>query len=244
MRLVLNGNLSTAANTYKIFLNSVDGIHTYPNLSGWGSALGEGMRLTDGHTYRLRIHEIGGTLESYGSYRFFPRWHKRADSAASSIIGDTSHTNSTGTDPEQYTDLLYDASLYDDDGVYVSIQLRHQTKIDGQDYAAIATNYELEVTIEDLGEAAVTVSSSAATIIAETNHRYVCNTLSSLSFTPCSSGLCEVIFTSGTSATVLDTSKLTNVMWPSWFNPSLLSASTTYDIMVMDGKYGAVMTWS
>ena len=89
-----------------------------------------------------------------------------------------------------------------------------------------------------------TVSSSAATIIAETNHRYVCNTLSSLSFTPCSSGLCEVIFTSGTSATVLDTSKLTNVMWPSWFNPSLLSASTTYDIMVMDGKYGAVMTWS
>ena len=81
---------------------------------------------------------------------------------------------------------------------------------------------------------------SALTIDAVTDGRYTCGTLSSLSFTPCSSGLCEVEFTSGTTATTL---QVNGVTWPSWFDPNHLSTSTIYDIMIKDGHLGAVMVW-
>ena len=42
-----------------------------------------------------------------------------------------------------------------------------------------------------------TVSGTAPVIVAEDNHRYVCGEVTSLSFTPCASGICDVIFTSG-----------------------------------------------
>ena len=61
-------------------------------------------------------------------------------------------------------------------------------------------------------------------------------------FTPSASGLCGVRFKSGTTPTALTVPN--TVKWPGWFDPSNLAASTTYDIMVKDGVFGAVMMWT
>lgn len=86
-----------------------------------------------------------------------------------------------------------------------------------------------------------TVTGSTPTITAQDNTRYVCGTVSTLSFTPSATGICDVIFTSGSTATVLTVPS--TIKWPDWFNPASLDANTTYEINIMDGVYGAVAAW-
>ena len=87
-----------------------------------------------------------------------------------------------------------------------------------------------------------TVTGGTPSITAVSNHRYLCGTCSTLSFTPSNSGICEVIFTSGSTATVLTVPG--TLLLPSWFDKTSLDANTIYDISVVDGIYGAVMTWA
>lgn len=87
-----------------------------------------------------------------------------------------------------------------------------------------------------------TVSGTDPVITGVDNHRYVCGTVDTLTLTPPSSGIVDVVFTSGTTPTVL--SVPSTVKWPGWFDPSSLDASTTYEINIMDGVYGAVMAWT
>jgi len=84
----------------------------------------------------------------------------------------------------------------------------------------------------------VTVSGTTPTITAESNTRYICGEVLSLSFTPSASGICSVVFTSGSTATVLTLPQ--TVMMPEWFE---VEANHTYEISVADGVYGAVMVW-
>jgi hypothetical protein len=88
----------------------------------------------------------------------------------------------------------------------------------------------------------VTVSGSTPSITATANTRYICGTVTTLTFTPSQSGICDVRFTSGSTATVLTVPS--TVLWPDWFDPTALEANTVYEINIMDGKYGAVATWS
>ena len=87
----------------------------------------------------------------------------------------------------------------------------------------------------------VTVSGSTPSITAQPNTRYVCGEVSTLSFTPSSSGICDIRFTSGTSATILTIPN--TVKFPSWFDPTSLETSTIYEINVEDGVYGVVSIW-
>lgn len=87
-----------------------------------------------------------------------------------------------------------------------------------------------------------TVSGSTPTVTAVANKTYICGTVSTLSFTPASSGISDILFTSGSTATVLTVPN--TVKFPEWFDPSNLSANTTYEISVMNGTYGAVMAWA
>ena len=87
-----------------------------------------------------------------------------------------------------------------------------------------------------------TVSGSTPTVTAVANKTYICGTVSTLSFTPASSGISDILFTSGSTATVLTIPN--TVKFPEWFDPSNLSANTTYEISVMNGTYGAVMAWA
>ena len=86
--------------------------------------------------------------------------------------------------------------------------------------------------------ASITVTGTDPVIQASSNARYICGEVATLSFTPCASGICEVIFTSGTTPTVLTLPQ--TVQMPEWFE---VEANHTYEISVIDGTYGAVMVW-
>lgn len=86
---------------------------------------------------------------------------------------------------------------------------------------------------------AVTVSGTTPSITAEANHRYICGTLDELTFTPPVSGVVDVLFTSGTTPTVL--SLPNTVRMPEWFE---VESGYTYEINIVDGVYGAVMSWA
>lgn len=93
--------------------------------------------------------------------------------------------------------------------------------------------------IDATGESAtITVSGTDPVIQATRNARYMCGEVLSLDFTPCASGICEVIFTSGSTVTVLTLPE--TVKMPEWFEAE---ANHVYDISIVDGIYGAVMVW-
>lgn len=86
---------------------------------------------------------------------------------------------------------------------------------------------------------AVAVSGTTPSITAEANHRYICGTLDELTFTPPASGVVDVVFTSGTTPTVLNLPN--TVKMPEWFE---VEAGYTYEINIADGVYGAVIAWA
>lgn len=87
----------------------------------------------------------------------------------------------------------------------------------------------------------VQVSGTTPVITANQNTRYVCGEVATLDFTPSASGICDVIFSSGSTATVLTLPN--TVILPSWFDATALEPNTTYEISISDGVYGAVMVW-
>lgn len=100
-------------------------------------------------------------------------------------------------------------------------------------------NLEFGLPLADGEVEVVTVTGSNPTITAENNKRYVCGEVSTLTLTPVSSGITDVRFTSGTTATVLNLPQ--TVKMPSWFT---VEANKTYEINILDGVYGAVMSWT
>ena len=103
----------------------------------------------------------------------------------------------------------------------------------GIDLATIASQVDIPLT--------ETVSGSTVSITGQPNVRYVCGEISTISITPPAAGSMEVIFESGTTATVLTVPS--TVKWPVWFDPESLETETTYEILITDGVYGSVMTW-
>lgn len=95
--------------------------------------------------------------------------------------------------------------------------------------------------IHEMLDAPITISGTTPTITAKPGMRYICGEVSSLSFTPSQTGICDVIFTSGTSVTVLTVPN--TIKWPDWFDPTSLDINTTYELNVLDGVYGAVGKW-
>lgn len=88
----------------------------------------------------------------------------------------------------------------------------------------------------------VTVSGTDLIITAVNNTSYNCGEISTLDFTPCENGVCSVVFTSGSSATILTVPN--TVLWPDWFDPDNLDTDTIYEINIRDGIYGAVIQWN
>ena len=91
-------------------------------------------------------------------------------------------------------------------------------------------------------ERTIEVTGTSPTITAEANTRYVCGEVTSLLFTPCAAGLCDVRFTSGSTVTVLTLPS--TVKMPDWFDASALDANTIYEINILDGVYGVVTSWA
>ena len=154
-----------------------------------------------------------------------------------------------------YLDGIFTERAKDSIGYY---ETREVTVPDGAKYARFTMladtetygEFELYALREGMGlleqkadktETAI-ITNTNPVIIGEDNHRYVCGTVDTLTLTPPSSGIVDVIFTSGTTPTVLSVPN--TVKWPGWFDPTSLDASTTYEINIMDGVYGAVMAWT
>ena len=85
----------------------------------------------------------------------------------------------------------------------------------------------------------VTVSGTAPVITAVSGVRYVCGEVATLDFTPCATGICDVVFTSGSTPTVVilpNTVKFSDGSFTA-------EANKTYEINILDGVYGVVMSW-
>ena len=101
--------------------------------------------------------------------------------------------------------------------------------------------------ISDMLNAPVSVSGSTPSITAKSGVRYVCGECSTLTVVLPASGDVEVIFESGSTATVLTLTPptgVTSVKFPAWFNSASLDANCVYDMIITDGKYGVVTAWS
>ena len=96
--------------------------------------------------------------------------------------------------------------------------------------------------IVDGSTGTVDITGATPTINAVENTRYVCGEVTSLSFTPPSSGISIVRFTSGSTVTVLTIPS--TVKFPEWFDPTALETNTIYEICITDGMFGAVMSWA
>ena len=86
----------------------------------------------------------------------------------------------------------------------------------------------------------VTVSGTTPTITALSGVRYVCGEVATLDFTPCATGICDVVFTSGSTPTVVTLPS--TVKFPD--GSFTAEADTTYEINILDGVYGVVMSWT
>jgi hypothetical protein len=91
----------------------------------------------------------------------------------------------------------------------------------------------------------VQVSGTTPSITALPGVRYVCGEVATLDITLPASGCVGVVFTSGSTATVLTIAPPTGqtVRWANGFDPTALDADTTYEINIMDGL-GVAGAWS
>lgn len=86
----------------------------------------------------------------------------------------------------------------------------------------------------------VAVSGTYPAITAFSGVRYVCGEIATLDFTPCATGICDVIFTSGSTPAVVTLPN--TVKFPD--GELTIEANATYEINILDGIYGAVLAWT
>jgi len=107
---------------------------------------------------------------------------------------------------------------------------------------------EAQSKIHDMLDAPVTVSGTTPTITGKAGIRYVCGEVSTLSITAPESGCIDVVFTSGSTPTVLTVTSaktgVTAIKWMNGFDPTSLDADTTYEVNILDGKLGVAGSWT
>lgn len=89
----------------------------------------------------------------------------------------------------------------------------------------------------------VSVSGTTPSITAQAGYRYECGEVATLSFTPSATGVCDVVFSSSSTPTVLTVPPNT-IKWPEWFDPDNLEANAVYEISILNGTLGVVMLWT
>lgn len=144
-------------------------------------------------------------------------------------------TGESGTGNNSYGGKLHAAST-----ATLSNVLCKNVVFTPYDTVSIETSNVTNVDVYD--EKNISVSGSTPSITAVPNARYICGEVSTLSFTPCAKGVCEVVFTSGSTATTLTVPN--TVKWSDDFDPSDLDASTTYALNVLNGTMGVAAKWA
>lgn len=86
------------------------------------------------------------------------------------------------------------------------------------------------------------VSGTTPSITGIANTRYICGEVATLTITPPQTGDIEVVFDSGSTATVLTVPS--TVRFPEWFDSTDLESNRTYDIIISNGELGLVTSWA
>lgn len=99
--------------------------------------------------------------------------------------------------------------------------------------------------IAQMLDAPETVSGSTPSIAAKAGVRYICGECATLDITTPASGIVDVVFTSGSTPTVLTVTPPTGMTmkWANGFDPTSLDANTTYEINIADGL-GVAVGWT
>lgn len=99
--------------------------------------------------------------------------------------------------------------------------------------------------ISQMLSGSVSVSGTTPTITALPGIRYVCGEVATLDITLPASGIVDVVFTSGSTATVLTITPPTGqtLKWANGFDPTSLDANATYEINIADGL-GVAASWT
>lgn len=139
-----------------------------------------------------------------------------------------------------------DGIPYEDMSPFVKAALSGSVRADiTQNFAAANKQLARQNIDAQPATVVVTVSGTTPTIIAEDNHRYVCGEVATLDITLPDSGMVDVTFESGSTATVLTVTPPTGVTvkWANDFDPTSLDADTTYEINIMGGL-GVAASWT
>lgn len=99
--------------------------------------------------------------------------------------------------------------------------------------------------IHTMFNGAISVSGSTPSITALPGIQYVCGEVSTLDITTPASGIVDVVFESGSTPTVMTVTPPSG-MTMKWIgeDPANLEANKTYEVNVMDGCYGMVVSWT
>ena len=166
-------------------------------------------------------------------------------------------------DPVTIATLLGYNAIFADTGD-VAVDYRADTKlwIDGHSGSSITVDSALSSTSENPVQNKVintalngkepkhnttTVSGTTPSITGVADTRYICGECSTLDITAPASGDIEVIFDSGSTATVLTVTPPTGVSsikWANGFDPTNLDANTRYDLIITDGEWGLAASWA
>lgn len=107
---------------------------------------------------------------------------------------------------------------------------------------------EAQSKIHEMLDAPVTVSGTTPTITGKAGIRYICGEVSTLSITAPESDCIDVVFTSGSTPTVLTVTSaktgVTAIKWMNGFDPTALDANTTYELNILDGELGVSGSWT
>jgi hypothetical protein len=214
--VTLNGTNNATGSIYLRMSGNCSKVASATTVRGWEGT----FTSLAGHLIRCTLTLISGTIDGAVTVSFYK------SGAASNTVGTMTRHDST----------IYQRE-WTSDGDPISVVL-----LVGKD--AVLTNVKLRLVMQDitacLDGGVVAVSGTTPTIAAVSGMRYECGTVTELSFTPASSGLCEVGFASGSTPTVLTLPS--TVRMPDWWTG--VEANRTYDLMILNGTLAGVMSWA
>ena len=130
---------------------------------------------------------------------------------------------------------------YNENDIYVTPDKSiNAIRVNGTLYNPINGTADLGSVKADYSDYIENVAGTVVTITGEPNYRYKCGEVVTLSITPPATGTIDVIFSSGSTATVLTLPN--TVKMPEWWEGP--EANYTYELIITDGIYGAVMSWA
>lgn len=104
------------------------------------------------------------------------------------------------------------------------------------------------IPLSDLADNTISVSGTTPVITRQAGIRYICGECATLSVAAPASGCIDVLFESGSTATVLTITSaktgVTDIKWMDGFDPDDLDANTIYEINILDGEFGVVAEWT